>query len=153
MHSKKKIAAFTLVEMVVVLIIASIIIALSFSVLNLVRKNLSKIEQQYIKETNRLLFQAALEADFSKYDQSLLVFDRKLVFRNRLDSVTYTFIENRVIRNKDTLNFKIQKADFLFKGDTITNGYFDAVGVFQENTSEKVFCYRINDAKTYLNEN
>ena len=70
MNTKKTVNAFTLVEMVIVLIIASLIVALSFTVLDIVQRNLGNISKQFSVENNRILLQSRLEANFLKYGES-----------------------------------------------------------------------------------
>ena len=93
MNTKKTVNAFTLVEMVIVLIIASLIVALSFTVLDIVQRNLGNISKQFSVENNRILLQSRLEANFLKYGESY--YDRnkeQIVFRNNIIYVLSLFI-------------------------------------------------------------
>ena len=67
MKSNKKIMAFTLSEMIVVLILTSIVIGLAFSVLNLVQKQMSAIQDNYNKSLELNKLETALWLDFNRY--------------------------------------------------------------------------------------
>ena len=113
MNTKKTVNAFTLVEMVIVLIIASLIVALSFTVLDIVQRNLGNISKQFSVENNRILLQSRLEANFLKYGESY--YDRnkeQIVFRNNIDSIIYRLNNDFLIMEDDTIDFKFQKIYF-----------------------------------------
>lgn len=152
MNTKKTVNAFTLVEMVIVLIIASLIVALSFTVLDIVQRNLGNISKQFSVENNRILLQSRLEANFLKYGESY--YDRnkeQIVFRSNIDSIIYRLNNDFLIMEDDTIDFKFQKIYFMYHGDSIANGGFDAIGTIQKESAKKIFCYRVNDSKAYLN--
>ena len=150
MMNTRAIKAFTLVEMIIVLIIASLIVALSFTVLNIVQRNLGDISKQFVDDNSEILFQSRLDASFMKYRESYCdSVEQKVIFRNNIDSVTYKLNQYLLITEQDT--FKCKKIYFLFQGDTVSNGAFDAMGCVQEKSDNKIFSYRINDSKAYLN--
>ena len=152
MITRKKVQAFTLVEMIIVLIIASLIVALSFAVLNIVQRNLGNISNQFLSENSRNLLQSRLETNFMKYDESYYdEHEQQIIFKNKIDSIVYGIHHQFLTFDNDTIDYNFKKIYFLYKGDTIIDGPFDAIGILQKESAKKTFCYRINDAKAYLN--
>ena len=67
-----------------------------------------------------------------------------------VDSIIYRLNNDFLIFENDTIDFKFQKIYFMYHGDSIANGNFDAIGTIQKESAKKIFCYRINDSKAYL---
>jgi prepilin-type N-terminal cleavage/methylation domain-containing protein len=152
---KNRVSAFTLAELLVVLVISSIVIALGFSVLNMVRKQVFLIQKNYRKKQTVQTFESVLKRDFNKgiakYDSNL---DRLIISSNKND-VVYQFLKGIIIREEDTLELLIGKKSFYLDGAKVTSGFIDAVELqFDESFSSKqIFLYQKKDAAYYLNSN
>ena len=112
----KKVKAFTISEMLVVLVISSVVISLSMVVLNLVQKQMNSIKNNYAKNTEIRLLERALVHDFQRYDLLYNSQHEQLMGLSIKDSVIYSFKENFVLRNADTINVSIFKSTFYLDG-------------------------------------
>ena len=56
MYLKRKIKAFTLSEIIVVMLLTIIVIGLAFSVLTLIKKQMLLMENNFSKKTKEILF-------------------------------------------------------------------------------------------------
>lgn len=154
LQTKTKIQAFTLSEMVVVLIITSIVIGLAFSVLNLVQKHMSGIQNNFNKNTELNKLEQSLWLDFNRY--SNIRYDdleETITFKNEIDSIRYYFNENYIIEASDTFNIQLTNKQVFFDGNTIENGVIDAIKlettkVFQ---NQQLFIFKENDATHFMN--
>lgn len=62
-----KIKAFTLTEMMVVIVISAIVVGLAFTILGIVQKNMRGIEANYNHQSQIQSLEAALTIDFNRY--------------------------------------------------------------------------------------
>lgn len=96
----KKLKAFTLVELIVVMIISIITLATGYAIYSLVQR---QFERRYSKDKTLqkyLLFQRALKNDFSRADKITANAEAGYVcFFFQGDSVLYFFDKNTVSRN------------------------------------------------------
>ncbi|WP_047415850.1 hypothetical protein [Cellulophaga sp. Hel_I_12] len=153
LNSLKRIKAFTLSEMIVVLVITIIVIGLAFSVLNLVQKQMSGIQQNYEQGTEVNLLRQALWVDFRSY--STINYNAKsdiLSFENEVGVMEYQFDETTVIRDLDTLKITITDKMFYFDGNEVSVGEIDAIKILtkKEEGAKVIFVYKNNTAQTYL---
>jgi len=72
LKSTNKIQAFTLSEIIVVLILTTIIVGLAFSVLTLVQKHMRSIQSNFYNTTELKKLETSLWLDFNRY--SLFIF-------------------------------------------------------------------------------
>lgn len=149
-----KIAAFTISEMVVVLILTSIVVGLAFSVLSLVQKHMLGIQNNFSNSTELNTLEQSLWLDFHrraniKYDD----LGDKLIFLNEKDSITYQFFEGYIIREQDTFRVPIQNKIFFFDGNHIESGQIDALKLETTKTmqNQHLFVFKDNDATTFMN--
>lgn len=153
MTLNKKIDAFTLSEMLVVLVISSIVISMAFLGLLLVQKQLKSIQdnldnQQQMQFTERLLWR-----DFNSYSVRYLPAEDILFFKNSTDSLSYIFDENFIIRNNDTLEIPIIEKQLFLDGLEVQSGVIDAIKIetYPIYRNKKLFIYKTKDASFYLN--
>tara|TARA_R110002096_G_C14628966_1_gene724740 strand:- start:1349 stop:1813 length:465 start_codon:yes stop_codon:yes gene_type:complete len=154
MQTNSKIQAFTLSEMVVVLILTSIVIGIAFSVLTLVQKHMSGIQNNFNKNTELNKLEQSLWLDFSRY--SNIRYDdleQIVIFKNEIDSTIYQFRETFIIKEIDTFNIQLQNTQVFFDGNNVKQGNMDAIKlettkVFQNQT---LFVFKENDATLYIN--
>ena len=110
-----KVKSFTLSELLVSMIITVIVVGLSFSVLNLVKKQLAQIQRDYAKTNELTFFKQQIWLDFNK--NNLIFYNIKqnqLLLKSDTDSLLYTFETDFIIRKNDTLksNIEIEKLFF-----------------------------------------
>ena len=69
MRTNKKIQAFTLTEVIIVLILTSIVVGLAFSVLGLVQKQMLAVQENYNKNLDISKLETSLWLDFNRYSE------------------------------------------------------------------------------------
>lgn len=151
----KKIKAFTLSEMLVVLVISSIVVSLSFVVLNLVQKQINSIKNNYAKNTELQLLERALVYDFQSYNLFYNTKNRQLTGISLKDSVVYSFKENYVLRNADTIKVQTLEPIFYLDGNNVKENSIDAIEIrlSKEFLEKKLFISKTKDASFYINNN
>lgn len=155
MRFQKKISAFTLTEMLVVLAITAIIAGLAFAILTLFTKNMQRIENNYSNGTKRSLFTDQMSVDFNRYHT--IAYDplsKELTFKNPLDSVTYLWEENWVLREKDTVLNLPTDLELYNSGEKVEAGNTDAIKIrFGEKEEDFIFIFQSRDAYNHIKEN
>lgn len=151
----KRVASFTLTEMLVVLAISVIVAGLAFTVLQMVGKNLNNIQNNYSRSTQTRLIEQQLIVDFNTFHY-LSYNDEKdeLVLKNPLDSITYTFEDEVLYRNTDTLIDEGYAKELFMTGNPIQSGSVDALKItfLNRTTDTFIFTFKENDATLYLVE-
>lgn len=153
MNRDTKIPAFTLNELIVVMVITVVVIGLAYSILSLVQTHMKAIDHNLENATEVNLIEQALTLDFNTYNQMKITSPGHLSFKNELDSISYDFEENILIRETDTFAVKIGKTEFFLDNVAVISGKFDAVRVIvnPQGRERDIFIYRQNDAQTYMN--
>ncbi len=149
-----KIQAFTLSEMVVVLILTSIVVGLAFSVLTLVQKHMAGIQQNFANGTALNKLEQSMWLDFNRY--SRIKYDpmeEEITFANDIDSITYRFYDAYITKTADTFHIQLQHKTMYFEGSTIGTGTMDAIKLEtgKADQNQTLFIYRDNDATPFLN--
>ncbi|PQJ81023.1 hypothetical protein BTO18_14350 [Polaribacter porphyrae] len=139
--------------MIVVLIVASIVIAMGFSVLNMVRKQVVTIQKNYQKKQQVLLLESLLHRDFNSNTAFYNIKNDELLLKNTRDSITYTFYENYIIRNQDTFQIEVQNKELYLDGIQVKDKVIDALEInLSENYgSKQLFVQQSKDASYYMN--
>lgn len=153
MKLNKKIKAFTLSEMIIVLILTSIVVGMAFSVLNLVQKHMDSIQRNFNKTTELNKLEAVLNLDFNRYSKvSYNGLENEINFSSPIDSVSYQFYDNMIIKETDTFNVQLQNKLFYFDGEKVLNGKMDAIKLVTSRDSQNqvLFIYKKNDASNYM---
>ena len=154
MKIKQKIQAFTLSEMIVVIIITSIIVGMAFSVLSMVQKHMSSIQNNLTKNTELNKLEQALSIDFNRYSNiKYNKIDNELIFTSEMDTVSYEFTEDSILKNLDTFNIQLQNKTFFFNGNKVHNGEIDAINIETSKTfqNQQLFVFKQNDATLFMN--
>lgn len=153
LRTYKKIVAFTLSEMLVVLLLTIIVVGLAFSVLGLVQRQMGDIQNNYEEKTTDNLLQQALWVDFNSNAQ--IEFSAKwqvLSFSNELDGKTYKFYKGYILRNTDTLYTNFTIAKMFYKGEEVSKGYIDALELTKfDEVPKTLFVYKKNTATDFMN--
>lgn len=152
MRSNNKIPAFTLTEILVVLVISAIVVGLAFSVLDLVQKNMGAIKENYAATIEVRHVKQQLAMDFNRFGD--ISYDGRLgelLLRNPMDSIKYTLSDKLFLRNLDTIPVPVEGVQFFFLGNEISEGKIDAIKLLLERPSGGfIFISKKNDAKTYF---
>lgn len=152
MKIKPKISAFTLNELIIVLILTSIVVGLAFSVLSLVTKQISSVRKNYSKKIELEKLQTALYTDFNTYS-NIHTNNNNIVLKNNLKQINYTITQSYIARNKDTFFIPTQNVSFYFNGQPAVNGKIDAITIETSKAfnNSKIFTFKHNDAATFMN--
>ena len=147
-----KVEAFTLSEMLVVLLLTVIVVGLAFSVLGLVQGQMQHVQMGYEEKTAGNRLKQALWIDFNTYSNIDFSYQNQTItFRNGITGKTYGFHENYVLNVNDTLytDFKIGKTFFL--GTEVDNGEIDAIElVNEESVARTLFVFKRNTAADFM---
>jgi len=149
----KKIKAFTIAELVVVLVISGIVISLSMLILNLVQQQIRGIRNNTSAATEIRLLEKALLVDFNSHSLTYDVKQQQLQCLSPIDSVDYKFTNQYVVRNLDTLQVPIYTAIGYLNGANTVHSDIDALELqlSKENATKKLFIYTTKDVAFYLN--
>lgn len=153
MKLNRKIDAFTLSEMIVVLILTSIVVGLAFSVLTLVQKHMSAIQKNFNQTTELNKLEQSLWLDFNRYSHvSYDALEHHLQFKSELDSVSYSFNERNIIKGIDTFNVQLRYKKLYFNGKQINSGPMDAIKfeTSKEFQNQHLFVFKKNDATLFM---
>ena len=155
MRQKHKIPAFTLSEILVVLAITSIVIALAFTVLNLITKQFTVMRTRYEERTEVTKFKQRLLFDFEKgSDVSWNERQQELAITIKEEIVSYEFASDYVLRDRDTIPFTVQNTQFYYKGEEIEEGVVDGLEVTMiiRGNTVRFFVSREVDAQQLIQE-
>ena len=154
MQLVKKLKAFTISELSIVLLLTSIVVGLAFTVLGLVQRQIEAMQINFNNtlELNKLETEFCL--DFNRFPSIRFnASEERLLLKNELDSVSYTLSESYIIREKDTFPVQLESKFFYFDGEQVTENSIDAIKLITTKAfqSRTLFIYVNNDATVYLN--
>jgi len=150
----KKIKAFTISEMLVVLILTAIVVGLAFSVLSLVQKHMASIQKNLNQSTQLNTLETSLWLDFTRYQEvAYNALENELMLSSELDSTSYRFSENYIIKETDTFPIEIKNKEFFFVGEKVGNGKVDAIKIETSKVfqNQQLFIHKQNDASVFMN--
>lgn len=149
----KKLEAFTLSELLVVLVITSIVVTLSFLALTNVQKQVRNVTQTFEKQQRIGKIERLLHSDLNRYKATYDDSKKQLFLKNSKDSVLYRFTENFIFREKDSMELGFAKTTFYLDGKEVTSGTIDALEFSFTNTytQSSFFVYKRKDAAYYIN--
>jgi len=153
MKLNKKVTAFTLSEMIIVLILTSIVVGLAFSVLSLVQKHMLAIQKNFNQTTELNKLEQSLWLDFNRFPK--IRFDpmeEQIKLISEMDSITYQFTEKNIIKGSDTFNIELASKTFYLDGKPNNHGNIDALKLETSKSSKNqhLFIFKKNDATLYL---
>lgn len=153
-RNSHKIKAFTLSEMIVVILLTVIVAGMAFSVLQLVQKHMYAIKANFENSTSITLLEQSLWIDANrsnvmKYDTA----EDKLYFISEIDTITYTFQPTYIQKDIDTFAIAISEKLFYFEGKETFSEKIDAFKLItaKEFRKRTVFISKRNTANTYMN--
>ncbi len=149
-----KIKAFSLQEMMVVLVITTVVVGMAFAVLNLVQRQMGSIETIYAIKTDVNQLRQSLWIDFSRY--SYVHFDNKnneLRFSNEMGERTYVVLNESSISNEN-LEIEIESIAFYFDNQQVLYGEIDAISITtsKDTGHQEIFAFKENTPATYINQ-
>lgn len=151
---KTKVNAFTLTEMVIVMIISIIVMSLAFTVLSMVKKHMLSIQNNFSLNTEFNRLEQAVWIDTNKHNT--ITYDplnKRLKFRSQLDSTVYDFNEGRyILKDTDTFNIELGNKVFFFNGIEVNQGPIDAIKLElpKPYKDQNLFVFKTNDAKQFI---
>lgn len=153
--SKTKMPSFTLPELLVVMIITAIVVGMAFSVLRLVQNQIHAIQTNFEKTSTLALFEQQLWQDFN--DKNEIQFHEKensLLMESEMDTVVYSFQENYILRNTDTIQLKLQLNKLFFNGKEVQGDTIDALSISgkAELPDYEIFVSKKNDLTHFMNQ-
>ncbi|AWX45701.1 hypothetical protein HME9304_02728 [Flagellimonas maritima] len=151
----KKTKAFTLNEMVVVLLITTLVVGMAFSVLRLVQQQIHGISVNHQKNTEINLFRQSLWIDFNQFDTVWWnANQQQLWFTNEIRKTAYKFQDEFVIKNRDTFHIKIMNKSSYFNGESKFSGEIDAIDIYMtgEIDAKRIFVFKKNSSTSYINQ-
>ena len=150
-----KIKSFTLPELLVVMILTAIVVGMAFSVLRLVQNQIHIIETNFEKTSSLVLFEQRLWQDFNEknfiqYNEN----ESSLFMKSEMDTIVYSFQENYILRNTDTIKLRLVINKFLFRGKEVQEGSIDAVQISgkTELPNYEFFVSKKNDLTYTMNQ-
>lgn len=152
--NKYKIAAFTLKEMLVVLVVTSIVISMGFTVLRLVQGQMGSISGSYQKKTDFNLAQRRLQMAFHQADGIWYAEgEKQLFFQNELKETTLILEANRMIYGKDTFQVAVGEIQCFYLGKPVVDGEIDALSLqtVKQQGARRVFVSKTNAATSFIN--
>ena len=135
-----------------VLVISAIVVGMAFSVLDLVQKNMRAIKENYSAATDLQHIRQQMAIDFNRFHE--IRYNKRLGelrLRNPNDSISYTFSDLFFLRSLDTIPVSVEKVQFFFLGNAVSEGKVDAVKLFlKKSDNQFIFISKKNDAKAFF---
>jgi len=151
---KSKVEAYTLNELIIVLIVSVIVIGIAFTVLSLVQKNMWAIQGNLKINTDLNRLEQSLWYDINRSQQIIYSKEnQRLVFKSQIDSSVYQFKSDVIIKSRDTFNIIIQEKVFYFNGNETHNINIDAFKLELPKAygEQGLFVFKRNDATKFMN--
>ncbi|MGC1633477.1 MAG: type II secretion system protein [Gelidibacter sp.] len=154
MKGIKKVKAFTLSEMVIVLILTAIVVGLAFSILIIVQNHMKTIQRnlEFTMELNKL--EQSLYLDFNRFSKmEYNPIEDAVSFSSELSNKIYFFHSEFIVKDRDTFYIALNYKNFYFDGLKISEGSIDAIKLETTKTTQNqvLFVFRQNDATLYMN--
>ena len=140
-------------ELLVVMVVSSIVISVTFLVLDITRKQINKMKENYEKKQAFLFFQTTLSRDFNLNTAFYHVKEKRLNLMNTKDTIQYLFLDKVVLRNQDTFHVELVKIVLFLDGKIVTDKSSDAILIEASNSfaQQKLFVQQRKDAAYYIN--
>ncbi len=154
MKINTKIKAFTLSEMLVVLVISSIVISIAFLTLSMVQKQVGVIRKNLNNKQELQSLERILWNDFNSYSITYSEKEDALFFANSTKEFEYEFNEEYILRKQDTFLVKIKEKQFFLDGKEVRTGFVDAVKIETSPIfgNTHLFIFKTKDATFYMND-
>lgn len=123
----KKIKAFTLSEMLVVMATTIIILGFCFLILRWTQNYFSQYTSYIENKTIATRTVHHLKMDFNRFENILVLSENQFLFYSPLDTVRYQIESEYIIRKKDTVKIKVNDFIFYNRGQKVQVGAIDAL--------------------------
>ncbi len=153
--SVHKIKAFTLTEIMIVMVITAIVAGLAFTAITMVQRNIDKIAQNYTYKTEIQQLQESIQLDFNKYRKITWNANKnELQFETPIKTKLYQLEKDSIVTAIKTYRIKIKTKKAYFKGKEVKKGQIDAIKlIFNQSTIEDyIFIFKRNDISSYFEE-
>ncbi|GAA4276404.1 prepilin-type N-terminal cleavage/methylation domain-containing protein [Aquimarina mytili] len=143
-----KIKAFTLTEIMVVIVISTIVAGLAFTVLGVVQNNMRTIGDNYEKKSKIKSLETALTIDFNSFsDATWDSKENKLKVFSPIGERVYQFYTDSIVTNIETYPVRVEEKIFYFEGKPVTSGVIDAIKLNfdKKQVSQHLFVFKYND--------
>ncbi len=144
----QKIKAFTLTEVMVVIVISAIVAGLAFSILGIVQRNMSTIEDNYAYQTELQSLEVALTIDFNTHTNAQWnAREDILTLSSPIGKRQYKFLTDSITSDIDQYLIKTKEKRFYFEGEPVNSGRIDAVKLTFDKTTDlhRIFVFKHND--------
>ncbi|WP_299223313.1 prepilin-type N-terminal cleavage/methylation domain-containing protein [uncultured Aquimarina sp.] len=143
-----KIKAFTITEMMVVIVISAVVVGLAFTILGIVQNNMRSIENNYEYQAQIQSLEVALTIDFNKYPTAQWnPRENELLLSSPIQEKVYKFSTDSIINDLDVFIVKTKHTTFYFEGEEVKSGSVDGIKFTFDNTTDlhRIFIYKHND--------
>ncbi len=154
MFPNKKLKAYTLSEIIVVLILTSIVVGLALSALQLIQKQMTALRQNNENKLRIKSLETKLSILFNQ-SENVEVIDQAVYFYEKKDTLETRITPEAFTIENDTIELKAVNINTYFRGKEIENGCIDALSLsikLNERISKSLFVSRTNDARTKLEQ-
>ncbi|MDA9316473.1 type II secretion system GspH family protein [Polaribacter sp.] len=150
---QNKIRAFTLGELLVVMIVSSIVISMTFLVLNMTRRQINTIQENYQKKEIFRFFETTLLRDFNSHTAYYDLKAKRLSLTNTKDNIRYTFLDRMILRDQDTFQIEVVKINLFLDGKIVLGKSIDAISMEASKSfaQQQLFVQQRKDAAYYIN--
>ncbi|HET8885626.1 MAG TPA: hypothetical protein VFM70_04645 [Salinimicrobium sp.] len=153
MRIDNKIKAYTLTEIIIVLILTSIVVGLAFSVLSLVQTHIYDIQKNFERNTEVSKLEQSLEINFNRYGKmDYDAMEGELTLFSAIDSISYNFHPPFIVKGTDTFKISTSEIKFFLKGNEVIEGNIDALKITcsKDFQNQVLFIYKEVDATDYF---
>ena len=149
-----KIKAFTLAEMMVVLLLTTLVVGMAYSVLHLVQKQMAGIENNFENRTELNRLRQSLWTDLNRYEYAYYnARQHRIELSSEIKGITYELEEKFIVKERDTFFMSPEEWSFYFEDRGQSAGPIDALRLTtRENGGQTLFVWRNNTANTYMNQ-
>ena len=150
-----KLKSFTIAELLVTMIITVIVVGMAFAVLRYVNQTIYKIEKNYKRINDLLLFEERLALDMSNAGIVIVERSRNRVYMiNEISTTRYQFGKAFVLRNSQKIDLTLEISEVYLNGqsslkDTITG---ISVNCGREFPDYNIHVSRSNDCSVQMNQ-
>jgi len=145
----KVLKAFTILEVLIVVLLTALIVLMSMSVIQIVNQQFTDYAEDHRQSERLRLFQVLLEADFLNSEYAM-VYEDALEFQHHNHQVNYQFEPDFIIRtlikktvHRDTFYLLTRQKRALFQKELRDKGWRRRT--MANGFSQKIQCLRLNE--------
>lgn len=154
MYLNRKLKAYTLSEVIVVLILTSIVVGLALSALRLIQKQMTALRHNNENKMELKSLETKLSILFNQ-SETIEISETKVYFYRLNDTLNTEINPNTFIIGQDSIELEVLNLKSYFRGENKESGHIDALSLdvkLNKNISKPLFISRNNDAKTKLGQ-